>query len=359
MHIFSELDGYKGEDFTTKILKYLLEHSVIFRYEFINYLNKELPSADLQIEKWFKCNLEEYTLTKENNVKGFIDLMITIDNAIIGIENKIGAKFTKNQPKKYLSKIKSLADDHQKIINVKVKQILIVFCPERRIEEIKEVIGKDKPSIHVLSWESLLNYISDKKRENNPIFSIMCKKDESIFGLDIVSEYLFENFKLFLYDYLNFLPNFADMYIDIRGNIVKKSKNDRRSFLRRLLKYLKLDYKLDDIYIGYGKDEYYSGFYLNYYTNKENEFMFNAWIGFIPNKRIDEQMKEGFELIIASNFSPIKENENLIYLAELDDKIRLNGKDAKHHWKIDYQKEWVNIDEWKNVLNDFIEHKKK
>lgn len=347
MHIFSELEGSKGEIYITKILKYLLEHSIIFRYEFINFLNKSIDGADLHIEKWFKCKTEVYTLTEEENEKGYIDLMITIDNAIIGIENKIGAEFTVNQPEKYWYTIKKYANNHENPNGKEVKPYLLVFCPKRRIDKIKKDTGKNKFNIQVLSWESLLEHVTNKKRKNNPIFSIIGEKDESIFGSDIVSEYLFENFKLFLYDYLNFLPNFSEMYKNIGSDLQEAGRDNRSYFLSRLLNRL----QIKDVHVGHGKT--WSGFYLNYYY-KDNKKYYSAWFGFLAKSRVGDEAINESDLIVASNFPIEEDNELLTPLYKLNENVWLNGVDADNHWRIEYKENWVSIDHWKNVLDRFI-----
>ena len=92
MNFFSQIEGLVGENFSSAILRYLLERSPEIRDAFLAMISDVSPFGTIESRERFGSR-REVTLKDSDNVGGRIDLFIETDNAVIGIENKFLAAF--------------------------------------------------------------------------------------------------------------------------------------------------------------------------------------------------------------------------------------------------------------------------
>lgn len=113
----------------------------------------------------FACELEEWT-SDDKLGDGRIDLIIEMDNTIVGIENKFHAGFQDGQPQKYLAHLIERArklDDQQP--SSTRKTILLVLAPASRKIDIEKKLAEldveQRKLCKFLAWEDFLAELQD------------------------------------------------------------------------------------------------------------------------------------------------------------------------------------------------------
>ncbi|MBM3334082.1 PD-(D/E)XK nuclease family protein, partial [Candidatus Sumerlaeota bacterium] len=100
MNLLEELDGLQGENLASAALRFLVLQSNPCKNALLETLNKVSPIGPLTSTSHFSC-YREYATSSEESGAGRLDLVLELDQAVVGIEAKLLAEFQPEQPTKY------------------------------------------------------------------------------------------------------------------------------------------------------------------------------------------------------------------------------------------------------------------
>lgn len=339
MDIFSEIEGLKQENLTSAVLRYLIINSQEIRECMISLLSEHSPIGPFSFSSHFSCQTE-YPTTQQikdqkEEINGWLDLLIQLDDVVIGIENKINAVFQNDQPRKYIKSIKDVAGALSKINNTEVRGIIFVLCPEDRKTET-DIILKDLESSEVIksaviTWESVLNSLEslDKNAVSNPVVKVL--KDE---------------FVIYLKRTFGFIDEFEKKEPHLRNKIQNKGSSIQTEFVGRLWSFfnIKPNSKM-------GRADHGIGYY--FYTNSSPECL--GWFGLVSSDTIIESQTDNqTELIIATTDRKIQIPDNLSQdLQVIEIKVKKFLPEEFRCWKVNFNKTWNNVGIWRDKLKPF------
>lgn len=153
MYFLETVEGTKGEEFTSAILKYLFINSDEFRRLFLDRIQQHFAASSLpSFKNGVICHTEVATMSGD----GFVDLVLTGDNVVLGIENKIWAEVQPDQPKKYLPTLQKLAED--RCGNGDAFKVVMLAPAQREKEIAKELLDQVvSPSVSILlDWQTVM-----------------------------------------------------------------------------------------------------------------------------------------------------------------------------------------------------------
>ena len=196
MNLFSEVQGLKGEELTSAVLRTLLLRSQEIRDGIIERISAECPSGPIKAEFHFSCR-SEVSMENEELGKGRIDLLIEADDAIVGVENKLFADFQEGQPQKYWGNLRERAKQHGE----DKRPVLVLLYPQQRqavmLDKQKEMAGDD--DVVLLSWEEVIEVLTDDRLR-----------------LDSATNMIAQEFSAYLDDQIAFLPHWDKWYPYLR-----------------------------------------------------------------------------------------------------------------------------------------------
>ncbi|MGD9725035.1 MAG: PD-(D/E)XK nuclease family protein [Nitrospiraceae bacterium] len=171
MNLYEVIEGKKGEQLTSAVLRFVLHRSQDIREVFIDAVSSGSSTGPIVMRDEFSCVIEQGTTgLEEDSIErkiqtGRIDLIVRTDNSIIGIENKLDAAFTDGQPDKYMATLRA-----QSVAQKKKRCVLCMLAPRNRKDEIKGKIDRSqyKDQYVLLSWEDLLESIRLAKEIQGP-----------------------------------------------------------------------------------------------------------------------------------------------------------------------------------------------
>ena len=176
MNLFSDIENLRGENLASAILRHLIINSPDIREEILKLIDTRSPVGPLVSDSHFSCYLEEATVagtTKDDSrSRGRIDVVIELDNAIVGIEAKFHAGFQQGQPFKYFPSLE------QKAMTLKTLRgapeydyFLCVLLPESRTNEVSRLIEtvseewtKYAPRCKILTWTEVRAALKSAER---------------------------------------------------------------------------------------------------------------------------------------------------------------------------------------------------
>ena len=150
MNIFSEFEGLVGENLSSAILHYLLLNSEEVRETFLTLLSDKSPRGVIEFYEHFSVR-KEYPTKDEELGNGRLDLLIQVDNFMIGIENKFHAAFQDGQPEKYQQSLSQSAELLAQINKVNVQSLLYILCPEYKVPEANDKVRLSPGNMAVIS----------------------------------------------------------------------------------------------------------------------------------------------------------------------------------------------------------------
>ena len=158
MNVFSAIEGRIGENLSSALLRFILMRSQDARTRFAKLLT-DLSGETFAATYRFACNLEAGTADDVLG-DGRIDMLMELDDALVGIENKFNAGFQANQPEKYLDFLGKLATKSSEAgVITKNRYLLIILAPaERRIEIETKIATLDNDQqllCKFLSWQEM------------------------------------------------------------------------------------------------------------------------------------------------------------------------------------------------------------
>jgi hypothetical protein len=164
MNLFSDIESLRGENLASAMLRYLIINSSDIREEILELIDIRSPVGPLVSDSHFSCYLEEATVADndkdDSQSRGRIDVVIELDNAIVGIEAKFHAGFQQDQPFKYFPSLEEKAKTLKTLRGVpEYEYFLCVLLPESRINEVSRLIAavpeewaRYAPKCKALTW---------------------------------------------------------------------------------------------------------------------------------------------------------------------------------------------------------------
>jgi hypothetical protein len=330
MNLFSEIEGRSGEDLTSAVLRFLILRSQEVRETFRELVSKKSKQGPIVMQEEFSCRLEVGMKSTANgpvpiqdNGSGRIDLLIQTDNAIIGIENKLGANFQPGQPEKYREGLEQLAQSFSS--NGRPKQyVLVILAPRDRDAEIKEMINSYKHHAHYiqLDWETLLESLGKSCAKNSDRISQTL--------IDQLENYIINNRRTF------WPKELAPEHLSGTFN----PQGVQGEFVRKLTSIFP---PLKGSRIGTGRTTA-TGYHLDVPPPEK------AWLGFANKDILSGNVKHDSELILATTKSPTLQPPPPSFRSIT---MKIPWWDGPMHiWAIDYDdsENWKKPDTWRNLL---------
>ena len=318
MNLFSEVQGLKGEELTSAVLRILLLRSQEIRDGIIEKISAECPSGPIKAEFHFSCR-SEVSMENEEQGKGRIDLLIEADDAIVGVENKLFADFQEGQPQKYWSNLRERAKQHGE----DKRPVLVLLYPQQRqavmLDKQKEMAGDD---VVLLSWEEVNEVLRGKLR------------------LDSATNMIAQEFSAYLVDQIAFLPHWDKWYPHLR-RWRQRGSPIHRDVLKRLRGII-----ADNIGGKLGASPSWVG-----YTLKGPEGTNGVWFGFVDRTEIENLDGDRAELIVVPNNDSIRIDCPDLVPVKLSNPQVWGGKGGKTKgWKVDFKANWNESSRWIQAL---------
>jgi len=322
MDIFSEVEGLSGENLGSALLRYLIFNSHEIRDSFLSLLSDNSPIGPISYNSHFACRTEYPTNHKEYG-DGRLDILIQLDDVVIGIENKFFAQFQNNQPHKYYDSLESVADSLKCINHSDVKTILYVLCPEARKKEAHEQIRELK-SASVISWEEILKQFKSITEISNPVAKIL--KNE-------FTEYLKRHFS-FVHDFerkaIHLKRDFPEYGMPLQGELVGKLWSFFPSPGGRLSNGMT---------------------WIGYYFFTDPEINEKGWFGFVAKDEIDYQADNNAELVVVTTYKPTLRSD--FYAVTMKNENFIGAPGKTNAWIINFDATWNSVDVWREKLAPF------
>lgn len=161
MYFLETIEGSAGERLTSAVLKYLFINSGEFRRLFLKQIERDFAASEIPSFKNGVICFDEYPA---DDGKGFIDLVVIADNAALGIENKLWAGLTDDQPSKYLPTLEGLARER---CGTGGAFRIVMLVPEQRQDEIHRELQRQNISggASVLFWQLVMKDLNTLAQE--------------------------------------------------------------------------------------------------------------------------------------------------------------------------------------------------
>ena len=326
MSIFTEIEGMKGENLSSALLQYLMNNSAEIRDSIILLLSNNSPIGPFDYRSHYSCQTE-YSTADINLGNGRLDILLQLDNVVIGIENKFFADFQDNQPDKYISSVKEVANALSTINHTEVTPLLYVFCPASRENESRKKIEKI-PNSAIVTWEKILD---------------CCKKTvEKISNPD--AKVLNNEFIKYLEKQFSFIDDYKRKYPHILKTFPPRGTPLQVDLIGRLWSLMPA--------IGSSSGgESWRG----YYFYAEPQIQQSAWVGFVKSS---VHIKNGSshnesELVVVSTYKPSLSDD----FCEVE--FIGNNNFCGHHgkteytWIVKFDESWNKVDIWREKLAPF------
>lgn len=322
MDIFGAIEGLQSEKLASRILSLLLLRSQDLRDAFIGMVSDCSPRGPITMWSRFACVCEQPT---ENEIeRGYVDIYIEVDDAVIGIENKFHAPFGGNQPGKYVETLQQKAAQLNTLVgaNRKVEYLMVILVPRYRKDKEQERF-KTKQCV-VLSWEDALTVLEDLRAK-----------------LDSTTAVLLTSLREYVHSKVSFMPEFEKW----APHFLRNWEASGTTYQRALLSEVKQFFPEGGARLSCGED------WLGYYFATLLK-VGKAWYGFVPAKAVTYGYSTDNQtvLIVACTFDVAGLSENFIP-AEVPGIL---GKGVKcNSWVIKFDKHWNSPERWRRELQPF------
>ncbi len=164
MNLLSQIEGLRGENLSSALLRFILMRSQDARTQLAELMTG-LVGESFSAMSRFACSLEAGT-TDDIHGNGRIDLLVEMDDGLIGIENKFNAGFQDGQPRKYLRALSEIATTSAKAGFIsKDRYLLVILAPAERRREIQnriaELSSEQQEHCRFLAWEEMLEALQE------------------------------------------------------------------------------------------------------------------------------------------------------------------------------------------------------
>lgn len=333
-NLFEQIEGLKQEEMATKILRYLIIGSSQIRDAFIQFLSDRSRKGPLVSESYFSC-MTEFPTADDSGINGRIDMLITMDGSVVGLENKFYAPFQDGQPEKYLPQLEEIAKGQEALFGGAVQHQIFALVPKGRRNDAEISTLKNKPDVVVVCWEDLIERLSHIV--------------ESLVDPDMTM--VLKHFLGYLDSILGFMPDFSRIYKHLRSDWQDKGTPLQRNLLHAIWKFL----PLGGIALSMSKD------YVGYYFYKDRSDI-DGWIGFVKADRLEKSRavesndQRKVELVVTVS----KGAEPMGYMQDPDKygliPVNLISKQwfpsGRQHavWIINFDEKWGKAEYWSGSL---------
>jgi len=323
MNLFDELERLNGETLASAVLRLLILRSQPLRRAFLRLLDRSSPVGPITSTSHFSC-YQEHTTDDPELGSGRIDLVLELDDSIIGVEAKLHGEFRVSQPEKYKREMSRLAKVLSEARRRKFRQFLSILAPESRRVEIEDRLTDNE--IVVISWEDILSAFS-----------------ESLERVDACTAFLLAEYRDFLSTRTSFLPELSRWLRHLRSSWEPNGTALQREFLRIIW----------DVLPNGGGRLSAGPTWVGYYFRPDDPGCQRGWIGFIPNTRFREPPSTNASLIVASGNGPISETA---HFAEVDlvEPIWVDGRHVES-WRVHLDESWSTPQRWHERLGPLFD----
>ena len=156
MYLLERINGQKGEVLACSILWYLLQRSPELREALVQAINRVSAQTWLTLNNRFSIETES-SASADGIAGGRIDLLVEVDDAVVGIEAKLNADFQPEQPRSDSPRVQALAKGLAEVRGGAVSHLLVLLVPRKTRESARDRIrsmGIEDVAC-VLAWEDL------------------------------------------------------------------------------------------------------------------------------------------------------------------------------------------------------------
>lgn len=319
MDIFTSIEGQSGEVLGSTLLSYLIFNSHEVRESFISLLSDHSPIGPIDCVSHFSTRTE-YPTKHDEFGDGRLDVLIQLDDVLIGIENKYFAEFQENQPKKYEKSLIDAAESLTKINHRKITPVIFVLCPESRSNHAQKAI-EDIQNSAVVTWESILNSFKKVEIKTNP-----------------VAQVILNQFLQYLKRHFSFIPNFKRKLPHMKSQFPEYGNSIQQEMVSKLWSI----FPYPGSRLSNGKR--WQGYY--FFTDPNIEEA--GWYGFVPSNEIKGEPTGSAELVIATTYKPTFGSSFKQCEFCNDDFIGKRGQ--TNFFIIDFDESWNSLDKWRDNL---------
>ena len=154
MNLLQEFEGLFGEVLASAALRVIVLSNPRARNAVIDVLSAASLRGPFSSNSHFACHRELGTKSEKGET-GRLDLVLEMDDAIVGIEAKFTASFQPQQPEKYQDTLRLRAELLSKLRSSSVEPQLFVVAPRSRRGEAQ----KHAPDYAFVAWEELIEAV--------------------------------------------------------------------------------------------------------------------------------------------------------------------------------------------------------
>ena len=333
-NLFAQIEGLKQEEMATQILRYLIIGSSQIRDVFIQFLSDHSRKGPLVSESYFSC-MTEFPTADDSGANGRIDMLVTMDGSVVGLENKFYAPFQDGQPEKYLPQLEKIAKAQEDLFGVAAQYQIFALVPKGRRNDAEVSALKNKPDIAVVYWEDLIERLSHIV--------------ESLVDPDMTM--VLKQFLGYLDGILGFMPDYSRIYKHLRNDWQDRGTPLQRNLLHAIWKFLPSG----------GMALSMSGDYVGYYFYKDRSDV-DGWIGFVKSDRLeksrsvesDSQRKVELVVTVSKGAEPMSymqdsDKYGLIPVNLISERWFPSGRQHAA-WIINFDENWDRAECWSNSL---------
>lgn len=325
MNIISEIEGLKGEEATSALLRYLLVRSPELRESFFDLVAAKSQIGPVSTTYHFSCYLEALTEDDERDQLGRMDLILEGDDIVIGIENKLTAGFQPGQPEKYLETIKKKSEALSKYRGISSRYLIAVLAPKSRYKEITVKMETLHPQDHfvVISWEEVTENMMTLKSYCDP-------KASAIMG----------DFCDYVHQSGSFISNFAKLVPHFKNSFAPRGHAWQVELVQKLW------YLVPNPGARLSAGDTWAGYYFGKELKTPSGADYYGWLGFIHSSLIAKpdmkQREQKAALIVVTN-CPVEFSSNFesIEMTEAWTK-------GQRAWQINFDESWSDIEKWRH-----------
>lgn len=322
MNIFSEFEGLSGENLSSAILHYLLLNSEEVRESFISLLSKHSPNGIILCHEHFSVR-KEYSTEDEDLGNGRLDLLLQVDNFVIGIENKFHAPFQSNQPEKYQNSLRHAAKLLGEINQTDVCPLLFILCPEYKLQEALGKVKLHPSNTSVVTWEDVQKELENIDSVLNPVANVV----------------LYE-FKKYLKEQFSFMPLYGKKYHHFRSSFPDYGTSLQHELISQIWGLF------PNPVSNLSNGKHWLGY--AFLTDLDNEQ--RGWFGFLPKSGFCTTCNNDAELVIATTYK-LSTPHNGLTEVELDYESFLGHGVTYYAYRVDFDESWNTHEAWKNKLS--------
>jgi len=325
MNLFSQIEGLSGENLLTGSLRFLVLRSPEIREVVLRLFSDHSPVGPVVSSSHFSC-YTEYATADAQSGSGRIDLVLEVDDCVVGIEAKLHSCFQPDQPQKYLATLEDLKASIGKIRRTDARFFLAVVAPKSRTDEVKKKI-QDLESVVSVTWEEIL----ERLRKMKPL-------------IDPVAEVARSQFADFLKEKVGFISDFQAWVPHLRRRFDPGGTTLQQ----------KLVSKLWELFPNPGKRLGSSATWVGYYFHVD-QGPEHGWYGFVPKKELKSEEAREAELIIATSYDQ-ELDAGSFRRVTLANPNFIGRPGETSSWIVEFNESWNSAEPWRKALQPFIEH---